>query len=444
MKYFNIIPLVGGMTIANIKATNTLPTAIFSFTNFERNEKYLKKYFSDKNYDIPYYIIPAKKEEYDNFFKEFLDKNPKFFENTDFVSTVCPCSGLSMLNVSSGDYSRGSNAPQNEWIYKTIDIALNYIRPKVLWGENAPLLFNIKKENIGLKLNELAEKYGYRFLIIKTNTELHGIPQRRVRTFYFFFKDYIPLYNIPHSTNKQNLREFLSTISKDATFNDILCNGMKLNEYENFFKNLPFWKYFIEENGDKYSHILERIKDRKKIYSPLNEDIIIDEDTILNYREYVLNNIEKQENPDIKIQWKRVLKFLDRLIKKSNAGTGNFKIVGIFTIHHPMYSKDLIYPAVITKNLLLTHIYPENRLLTIREGAKLMGLPDDYDFGDKFKVEILHAISQNVPVNTAQDMTKFVIDYCENKLERLNSQFVLYDNIFNKLEEVKKRCRVLF
>jgi len=73
-----------------------------------------------------------------------------------------------------------------------------------------------------------------------------------------------------------------------------------------------------------------------------------------------------------------------------------------------------------------------------------MGLPDDYDFGDKFKVEILHAISQNVPVNTAQDMTKFVIDYCENKLERLNSQFVLYDNIFNKLEEVKKRCRVLF
>ena len=42
------------------------------------------------------------------------------------------------------------------------------------------------------KLREIGEESGYTFSMIRTNTELHGLPQRRVWTFNFLAPAEIP------------------------------------------------------------------------------------------------------------------------------------------------------------------------------------------------------------------------------------------------------------
>ena len=60
----------------------------------------------------------------------------------DYINSVCPCAGLSMLNRSKGaGVGRGSDAEANKWMFKSAEYVLGKIKPKVMWGENAPLLF---------------------------------------------------------------------------------------------------------------------------------------------------------------------------------------------------------------------------------------------------------------------------------------------------------------
>ena len=85
---------------------------------------------------------------------------------------------------------------------------------QVLWGENAPGLFSGVGEGVLEKLREIGQQYGYSFSVIKTNTELHGIPQRRVRTFYFFWSsDRVPFLNWMKRERK-DLWTYLSEIPR--------------------------------------------------------------------------------------------------------------------------------------------------------------------------------------------------------------------------------------
>ena len=54
------------------------------------------------------------------------------------------------------------------------------------WGENAPGLFD-SAVSLVEKMKEIGKKHDYSFSMIKTNSELHGLPQKRIRTFYFFW-----------------------------------------------------------------------------------------------------------------------------------------------------------------------------------------------------------------------------------------------------------------
>ena len=69
----------------------------------------------------------------------------------DYINSVCPCAGLSMLNRSKG---RGSDAEANKWMFKSAKYVLERVRPKVMWGENAPMLFTKKGQVVvdGLRL----------------------------------------------------------------------------------------------------------------------------------------------------------------------------------------------------------------------------------------------------------------------------------------------------
>ena len=53
IKYASIVPLIGGMTLADIKATGVKPSAIMTYSPFKNNELSLKKYLPD----VPYHVL---------------------------------------------------------------------------------------------------------------------------------------------------------------------------------------------------------------------------------------------------------------------------------------------------------------------------------------------------------------------------------------------------
>ena len=78
-----------------------------------------------------------------------------FILDIDYINSVCPCAGLSMLNTSKGSgVGRGSDAEANQWMFKSAKYVLERVRPKVMWGENAQMLFTKKGQDVvdGLRL----------------------------------------------------------------------------------------------------------------------------------------------------------------------------------------------------------------------------------------------------------------------------------------------------
>ena len=78
-----MIPLIGGSALGCGKATGVLPQFHLSYSPFSKNEAHLKRYWPQ---------VPML----------YLDKMARTMdfgqEEIDFVNSVCPCAGLSMLN----------------------------------------------------------------------------------------------------------------------------------------------------------------------------------------------------------------------------------------------------------------------------------------------------------------------------------------------------------
>ena len=160
-----MIPLIGGSALGCSKATGNKPLFHLSYSAFAANESHLQKHWPE----VPMYRLDKATPD----LQELLAGG-----DIDFVNSVCPCAGLSMLNTSvKGPSGRGSDAKQNEWMMKSAEFVLSQVRPKVLWGENAPGLFLSLGEAMVPRLRALGSEYGYSFSMVKTNTQLHGLPQ---------------------------------------------------------------------------------------------------------------------------------------------------------------------------------------------------------------------------------------------------------------------------
>ena len=80
------------------------------------------------------------------------------------------------------------------------------------------------------KFRKVGAAFGYSFSMVKTTTHLHGIPQRRLRTFYFFWNTpTVPVLNYKKKPCK-SLSEYLKEIPKNATMQDKFMNEGKASE----------------------------------------------------------------------------------------------------------------------------------------------------------------------------------------------------------------------
>lgn len=390
-KYATIIPLIGGMTVANSKATGNNPEFIVSYDAFAKNDIHITKYMED----VPYHVIPDSDDD-----KVSPSLKSQYYEKLDFVSTVCPCAGLSMLNNSSGGASsRGSDAVQNDWMYKSAQWVFENLRPKVFWGENAPGLYTSIGDGVRERLKEMAAEYGYSFSIIKTDTFLHGIPQHRRRTFYFFWRDTnAPILNW-HQHETMHLNDYLNLIPEDAPYQDIFftrstpVSDWKLYEYvlqKTGMNDVEFRKHYL---GALYHYVSKQgwVDDAIKW---------LDE----NYPEY-----EGEER-----------KKLEHIKRKVQDGKG-------FWDSSPFFVNDHVN-AIIGKNMHVIVHPTKDRFLNIRECMWLMGLPHDFTLYAENQNWNWNHICQNVPVKTATDWTNEVLKYVKGELKDSGCGYVMQDN----------------
>ena len=317
-----------------------------------------------------------------------------------------------MLNNASGtSAARGSDAAQNDWMYKSAQWVFENLRPKVFWGENAPGLYTTIGDGVRDKLKRMAAEHGYSFSIVKTDTYIHGIPQHRRRTFYFFWRD----TNAPildwheRSADALNLPEYLNLIPEDAPYQDrFFTRSHPVSEWK-------LYEYVLEKTG------LTDIEFRKSYIGAL------------------YHYISKQGWIDDAIKWMddkypgwtgEERTKLDHIKRKLADGKGYWD-------SSPFFVHDYVN-AIIGKNMhVLVHPI-EDRFLNIRECLWLMGLPHDFTLTKEN--EVWNHLAQNVPVKTATDWTHQVIKYIKGGLRDSGHSHIMQDNLTQKITHAEQQA----
>ena len=88
LNWATMIPKIGGSALGCYQATSTLPLFHLSYSTFQANDSQLGRYWPQ----VPFFYLDTA--------EQTEKQNPtKQFGSIDFVTAVCPCSGLSMLNT---------------------------------------------------------------------------------------------------------------------------------------------------------------------------------------------------------------------------------------------------------------------------------------------------------------------------------------------------------
>ena len=383
IKYAGIVPLVGGMMFGAEKALGHKPEFILSYPAFLGNDKLLTDYWPE----VPYHLIDDSTNEL---------PADLILPEIDFVSALCPCAGLSQLN---NGKKRGAEAPQNDWMYKSTEFILEKLKPKVLWGENAPGLYGPIGIPVAERLRVIGKKYGYSMSILRTSTLLHGVPQNRKRAFYFFWKsEKAPILNWVKK-EKPEIADFLKGIE------DRLDPAEKILRTQEL-QNDPLYIWMKREFGDWRAFM------REKKGSMM--DVMINSGKADEYISWI-----KEAYPD------HVKRAEHALFKRSN-GMG-------------FWDSSPFLPTECTGALTgarMNAIHPtEDRIFMKQELMYFMGLPVDMKVPSN---DEMGKMFQNVPSATVSDWVGEIVKFINGDLKKSEFEFFRQDNMAQRIEQPLK------
>ncbi len=438
IKWGCIQPLTGGMYIGAEKAIGHPASWVISYPGLTAlhekkdgsisgvgNEYPLFKWL-EKNNKIPPYMLFDKgvfeKADINNvklvedpvWSKGTTEEKMKeLMQDTDLIVSVPVCSGLSMATTTKNQEVKDA---RNCNMVFNCEYALGVLKPKVYIFENAPTLYgnSEKAKEVRDMLNALAEKYGYSIGYIKTDTKYHGIPQKRPRTFVMFVRyrgedKGFPNIEYEHLAHVA-VKEYLEQIPKDATQLDEYSGICEMAKLELAWAKLAA--------GEDYRHtspynsvigiIFEKEKDLKKVIEKI-EGI-----------KETIKHIDGHSD-EAKARW---TKCLTHIQTKLGMNLG-------FYVDNVCWLKDNTWetPAVMFKQINNLMHYSSDRMISAREWLHLMGHPHDYEmYGDI--LANMSKIGQNVPVNTANYITRQALNIIQNwdEIERSNETPYMFSN----------------
>ena len=386
----SIVPLIGGETIGSQQAFGTEPLHFMSYDGFQANDSHILNYYDNR---IKYYLLDQ-------------GEAPPVNERADVVSSVCPCAGLSMMSHGYGDHN-----PNNQWMGKTAEYILGEYKPKVFWGENAPAFAGKIGTNVRAQLREIGKKNGYTMSVYRTRSLLHGAPQVRERSFYFFWKDtQTPLlgyFNRPHKPIEEVIREVTSNFQMEPISDKTPSDN-------------PYYKFVLDEIHGGRTH---------KEHSELVENKFTKSGLcVFTYIERNGYNFKQVSEWMTKHGYDNEAEKSMRKYEKLKSG-GNIMKRGV-TI-----PKDYIGAFVGHYPKMLTHP-DEDRFITYREAMTIMGLPQNFELLNQ-KQSSNH-ICQNVPVQTAADMAGEVKKYIEGSAKMVDTDYIMQYNHSQKADYITK------
>lgn len=368
---------MGGFTLGAEKAFGYPPEFISSANGFEDKDIYLRKFMPDLEYRI------LKKDDF------------TFKQKVNLVVSNPPCSGLSGLTPN--NTSQEKKQEMNDYMIDCTRQSICCYDPDVIIGENAAFLFTKKGEGVLQNLIYLAQEYNYSVSLYKTNTELHGIPQSRLRTFYFLWKNSNSpvLYGI--RKERKDLKNFLMEIPETAKNQNILTNAKITDNF--------IYKFLQSKNIDIRDSLIKLKSKQKNILQYIIEKNLFDE--LIDFYKG-----SEEEKKAIYIK------------NKKSIGQNIWN-------DYPKIWEDVIN-GIIGKNMNRTLHPVYERSLNIRECLHLMGFPHNYECNNPNDFKF---IGKNVPVYTACDMVLFGKEFLEGRLEIEESRFNKFDNTIEKNEQ---------
>lgn len=385
ISYASIVPLIGGESIGVMEALDgQLPEYVLSYSAFAANDSHYINY------------LRAKKD----WKGDYVVLDDPAFENVvppqvDVVNSVCPCAGLSSLSVSSS-----ADSAVNEWLYTTAEYVLGNVKPKVFWGENAPRLYSNVGKKVADKLYEIGKKYGYTLNLYYTESKLHGLCQKRPRTFYFFTKgEAAPLFRYW----KRDMIPVEKILKKKTDKNDPM--NVRPNEKDPMDNAWVSYAVHIHEVGDL-----------KGLYDKLETS----QNLIAGADQKFGQNLNEVADWMVENGFDHIAKRARAMQKKLDDNKGYWG-------HGVTIAKGLIPSLIGAMPVSLINPFTQ-RFLTLRDCLRIMGMPDDFELYGKNPIRLSNHICQNVPVGTSRDMMEGIIEYLNGNCDTSGTTYVKQSN----------------
>ncbi len=386
----SIVPLIGGMTLAQHDHSGSLPEYLLTYEGFQENESHLLNHYREKyGADIPYY---------------FIDRGEKPAKRVDVVNTTCPCAGLSQLS-----HGFGTDNKNNQWMIKSAKYVLGELKPRVFWGENAPGFAGKIGDDIRNQLIEIGQQNGYSMSIYRTKSLLHGNPQVRSRSFYFFWeKNRVPRFNW-YSTPYQKIEDLIRGVRSNFQMETINQKTPSADD--------PYYKFILSEMCGGIDHKTFS-RERMVAMSPRTNDVLsFIESQGVKYSaltDWLRANGHEREA--VKCE-RRGAKLANGQNIMRRGTIIPYDHIGAFVGHYPT---SLTHPD-------------EDRYITYREAMSIMGLPEDFELLNPKKNS--NHICQNVPFKTARDMAHEVFESLEDRRDWIDASYYIQYN-YNQTEEI--------
>jgi len=387
----SIVPLIGGETIGSHRAFGAPPIHFMSYEAFAGNDQHILNYYDN---EIPYHVLDAG------------DSLPE--QKADVVSSVCPCAGLSMMSHGYGD-----DNDNNKWMIETANLILGDYQPKVFWGENAPGFAGKIGKNVRNQMKAIGAENGYTMSVYRTKSLLHGVPQVRERSFYFFWKDTdgrVPIFNY-YNREYTPIEELIRNVK--SNFQTEPINTKKPSDN-------PYYKYILEEIHGGKSHT-QHSNDIDPTSARGVDSFSYIERAGKTYKEVG--------------QWMAAHGF-EKEVEKCDYKHEKLANGGSIMRRGVIVPKDRIGAFVGHYPTMLTHP-DEDRFINYREAMSIMGLPEDFELVGA-SPKVANHICQNVPVQTATDMATEVLACLRGERKMVDTDYILQYNNTQKLEYTEK------
>lgn len=318
---------------------------------------------------------------------EILDRasNEGYSEkDLDVVIGGPPCKGFSLANMQ----TRSPDNPMNNLFYHFLRVVRD-IDPKAVVMENVPGLLSMGKEEGQVKdiIVENLREMGYTVQYKILKAERYGVPQERRRVFFIGVKKGSPPFPSPthnESGNQMTLGEGTDSLKSAITVGEAIMDLPELPAGGGGSDKMEY-------QGEPHSTYAEEM--RENVGDTLyNHQSTVNRDKTVKRFKHVPQGGNWEDIPE---------ELMDNYTDRSR------------THGHIHYRLEEDKPSLTIANFrksMMTHP-TQNRLLTIREAARLQSFPDDYRFISDSISDKQQMVGDAVPVRLAEAIGEEIVNH---------------------------------